>query len=373
MLSPSALVPLFLRLAGIEGISLAERKIADEVTALRRTAGVRVIEDDTAASFGGDTGNLICLPPGYRPDRPAYMLTAHLDTVKSTAGLRPVVDDVSIRSDGTTILGGDDRLGLSVLVMLLTEMAQHRLPHKNFFALLSFGEEIGLCGAGSVDVAAYRPSCAYVFDCSKRPGVYISESVGLHAFTAEFIGKTAHSGVAPEEGVSAIQMASRAIAPLKLGRIDPETTANIGKIQGGEAINAIPERVTIEGEVRSFTPERIAQELKVIEHTLRSSINGTGNMRFAVQPDFEPYVLSVDVPMILHLERSMRAVGLEPRPIRYTGGSDANKYNAQGIPAVNLGVGAQKPHSNDEFFLIEDMVKTYELARELVRDDGSQP
>jgi tripeptide aminopeptidase len=373
MLPSTNLVPLFLRLAAIDGVSLAERKIADEVTMLLRAAGVRVIEDTAGASFGGDTGNLICLPPGYRPDEPAYMLTAHLDTVKSTAGLRPIVDAVSVRSDGTTILGGDDRLGLSVLVMLLTEAARKEFSHANFFVLLSFGEELGLFGAGSANVAAYRPSCAYVFDCSKRPGVYIRESVGLYTFTAEFIGKTAHSGVAPEEGVSAIQLASRAIARLKLGRIDPETTANIGKIRGGEAVNAIPERVTIEGEVRSFTPERIAQELKAIEYALRSSMNGTGKLQFDVQPDFEPYILSANVPMISHLECAMRAVGLEPCAIRYTGGSDANKYNAKGVPAVNLGVGAQKPHSTDEFFLIEDMLKTYELARELVREDGNQP
>ena len=362
----SDLASLFLRLAGIEGTSLDERNIANEVAALLTQAGIRVVEDDSNGTFGGTTGNLLCFPPSYRSDQPALMLTAHLDTVKSTAQLKPVVDATSIRSDGTTILGADNRVGLSVLVHLLKSVARENAPQTNFFVVFTVGEETGLFGAGSIDLSHHKVSSAYVFDCSKRPGVYIRDSVGLYAFEAEFIGKTAHSGVAPEKGISAIQLASVAIAGLKLGRIDADTTANIGKIQGGEAINSIPEKVTIEGEVRSFTPQRIREQLNVIEQSLRASVDGTGKLTFKSQSDFEPYMLATDAPMILGLERAMRTVGLNPQPIRYTGGSDANKYNAKGIPAVNLGIGAQNPHSYEEFVLIEDLVKTYELARALI-------
>lgn len=361
------LLELFLRLAKVEGISLAERAIADTVTNLLRQHGVKVHEDGSAQILGGTAGNLLCFPPDYRSDLPAIMLTAHLDTVKPTGNLVPVVDTLSIRSDGTTILGGDDRLGLSVLVCVLMDAAQQRFQYKNFFVAFTVGEETGLFGAGTIDISQYVTSHAYVFDCSKRPGVYIRESVGLHTFAAEFIGKSAHSGVAPEEGISAIQLASKAIATLPLGRIDATTTANIGKISGGEAINAIPEKVTIEGEVRSFTPARIREQLDSIENAFRCSIGEVGKIHFHSRSDFEPYMLTPDSPMILELERAMIAVGLKPQPIRYTGGSDANKYNAKGIPAVNLGIGAQKPHSYEEFILLEDMMKTYELARELVR------
>ena len=366
MAHSSNLVDLFLHLACIEGISLHERTIANSVTALLTRAGVRVIEDSSAKTFGGTTGNLLCFPPAYRSDQPALMLTAHLDTVKSTANLKPMVDSTSIHSDGTTILGADNRLGLSALVRLLTDVAEGKTPHSNFFVVFTVREETGLFGAGSIDVSAYNASCAYVFDCSKRPGVYIRDSVGLYAFEAEFIGKAAHSGVAPEMGVSAIQLASAAIARLTLGRIDADTTANIGKIHGGEAINSIPEKVTIEGEVRSFTPQRIREQLNLIEKHLRSSVDGTGKLTFKSQSDFEPYMLATDAPMIVALERAMRTVGLTPQPIRYTGGSDANKYNAKGVPAVNMGIGAQNPHSYEEFVLIEDLVKTYELARALI-------
>ena len=360
------LVPLFLRLAPIEGLSLAERCIADEVQTLLNHAGIQVVEDNSAKTHGGTAGNLLCFPPGYRADQPAVMLTAHLDTVKSTSQLKPIVDSASIRSDGTTILGADNRAGLSVLIHLLGEVAKEKTQQNNFFVVFTVGEETGLFGAGSVDLSPYNILGAYVFDCSKRPGVYIKDSVGLYAFEAEFIGKAAHSGVAPEKGVSAIQLASAAITRLTLGRIDADTTANIGTIHGGEAMNSIPERVVIEGEVRSFTQERIREQLNLIEKSLRSSVEGTGKVTFKSEPDFEPYVLAADAPMIVALEHAMRTVGLQPQPIRYTGGSDANKYNAKGIPAVNLGVGAQNPHSYEEFVLIEDLVKSYELARALV-------
>ncbi|HYK87589.1 MAG TPA: M20/M25/M40 family metallo-hydrolase [Acidobacteriota bacterium] len=361
------LVDFFLHLATIEGTSLAERKVADEVTSILRKAGIRVVEDGSAAVLGGDSGNLLCFPPHYNPDHPAIMLTAHLDTIQSTANLKPIVDAGSIRSDGSTILGGDNRLGLSALVRLLVDAAGDEVPCRNFFIVFTVGEEAGLYGADAIDLFPYNPSWAYVFDCSKRPGIYIRESVGLHAFTAQFIGKSAHSGVAPEEGISAIQLASKAIANLRLGRIDVETTANIGKIHGGEAVNAIPAKVTVDGEVRSFSPDRIRQQLSLIEQTMRDSLGGTGALLFSEQQDFAPYSLSREAPMILELEQAMRKVGLTPQPIRYTGGSDANKYNARGIPAVNIGIGAQKPHSHEEFFLIEDLVKTHELAHELIR------
>ncbi len=363
------LIELFLQLARIEGTSLAERQVAEEVTSILRNSGVQVMEDGVAATLGGNSGNLICFPPGYDPSRPAKMLTAHLDTVRSTAGLKPIVESGVIRSDGSTILGGDNRLGLSILVRLLTTVAQEQAPRCNFFVVFTVGEETGLHGAGAIDLSPYKTACAYVFDCSRRPGIYIREAVGLSVFTALFIGKAAHSGVAPEEGISAIQLAGEAITKLQLGRIDSETTANIGKISGGEAVNAIPERVRIEGEVRSFSPDLIERQISLIEQTLHASVRGRGKVVFAARPDCEPYVLSPQAPMVLDLERAMLAIGLTPQPIRYSGGSDANKYNAKGIPAVNIGIGAQKPHSHEEFVLIEDMAKSYELACELVRQE----
>ncbi len=229
-------------------------------------------------------------------------------------------------------------------------------------------EETGLNGAEAVDLSPYKLSAVYVFDCSRRPGIYIRESVGLHTFNAEFIGKASHAGVAPEEGVSAIGMAAAGISKLRLGQIDKDTTVNIGKIKGGKAINIVPERVSIEGEVRSFSVEGIGNQLEIIRRTLQENAGGSGRVEFSSASSFDPYVHQSDHPAIVALESAIRIAGLEPQPIRYMGGSDANKFNAKGIPAVNIGIGAQKPHSVDEFFLLEDFHKAFEIARNLIRD-----
>ncbi len=363
----SSVVRLFLELVRIDAVSLMERPIADALTRLLTTGGVRVEEDDTGAQVGGNTGNLLCFPPHFDPNKPALMLTAHLDTVLPTAHLKPIVREDRITSDGTTILGADNRAGLSVLVDLLLSSVRPTIPQRNYFCVFTFGEELALYGAGTVDLSRFNVIGGFVFDCSKRPGVYIRESVGLHLFNARVIGKSAHSGVNPEEGVSAIVLASEAIAKLPLGRIDAETTANVGKIVGGEAVNAVPERVAIEGEVRSFTPQRIGEHMQIIESLFRSTVEGKGKLEFETAVDFEPYVLAPTSPVVVELERALRGAGLEPTPIRYTGGSDANKYNAKGIPAVNIGIGAQKPHSTDEFILIEDLERSSHIAKELVR------
>jgi tripeptide aminopeptidase len=361
------LVDLFLSFAPINSVSLSERPIADAVIACLVSAGIRVVEDDSARTFGGTTGNLLCFPPQYQPYRPAFILTSHLDTVYPTTGLKPVIHSDRITSDGTTILGADNRMGLSILVYLLRRVASSSSAFNNFFVLLTVGEETGLFGSAAVDLAKHGVTGAFVFDCSRRPGAYIREATGLHSFRAEVHGRGAHSGVNPEDGVSAISLASAAITRMRLGRIDAETTANVGKISGGNATNAIPEKVILEGEVRSFHAARIREELHHIHQALLDSTNGSGKVLFTSSVEFEPYILSPTEPIVVELERVLRAIGLNPEPIRYGGGSDANKYNAKGMPAVDIGIGAQKPHSHEEYLLLEDIDKSYEIAYELVR------
>lgn len=362
------LIDLFTRFVTIDGIPLAERQIADEVTAVLHAAGVRVLEDKSGTKLGGTAGNLLCFPPSYDQSQPAVMLTAHLDTVLPTARLKPVVSQEKITSDGTTILGADNRLGLSILTYLLLAAAERTLPRKNFFVAFTIAEEIGLLGASDIDLSPYNVQSVFVFDCSKRPGVYIKDCVGLSFFNAQFIGKAAHAGVAPEEGINAIALASAGIAKLQLGRIDQDLTVNIGKISGGEATNVVPDRVDIHGEVRSFSPARIQEQLQLIERTLSQSLDREGKLIFERKVDFEPYVHSQDAPIIREVERALNYVGLSPQPIRYTGGSDANIYNAKGLPAVNLGIGAQKPHTFEEFVLIEDLLKSAEIAFALIQN-----
>lgn len=361
------LISLFLRLASVDGVSLAERLIADEVSTILRAAGVHVIEDSTGRTVGGTAGNLFCFPSAFDPAKPSVVLTAHLDTVLPTAHLVPRVHSDRITSDGRSILGADNRAGLSALCYALLAIQGRHLAYRNFFVLFTIAEETGLVGAEHVDLSPYHVRSAFVFDCSRRPGVYIKECVGLAQFKAHIAGKSAHAGVAPDEGINAIAMASAGIAGLQLGRIDDDLTVNIGKISGGTAINVVPDKVEIEGEVRAFSPIRIREQLQLIERSLSQSLYQGGKLVFETREDFAPYVHAGDSSIIIELEDALKRVGLTPQPIRYTGGSDANRYNGKGIPAVNLGIGAQKPHSYEEFVLLEDLVKAAEIALALVQ------
>ena len=369
--SNQELLSLFLRLAPIEGVSHSERLIADEVVSILRSRGITVVEDDAAAKVRGNTGNLLCFPPGFDSDAPAILLEAHLDTVQSTVNLKPIVRADRVTSDGSTILGADNRMGVSLLVDLLLSTRNITSSLTNFFVAFTVCEESGLYGAQALDLTSRHVSAAFVFDCSKRPGTYIRESVGLHGFTASFIGKAAHAGVAPEEGISAVALSSAAISKIRLGRLDQDTTCNIGKIKGGDTVNVVPERVTIEGEVRSFYPERITQVLGEMKAAFESAVASAGRLEFMTSAEFEPYVHAADSEVLVRLERALRDAGLEPNPIRYMGGSDANAYNARGIPAVNIGIGAQKPHSVDEFFLMEDLISASRIVRALIQSRPS--
>jgi tripeptide aminopeptidase len=360
---------LFLRLLPIEGVALGERLIADEIIGLLRQNGIQVQEDDAGKRLQGNTGNLICLPPDFNPHDPALLLNAHLDTVQSTARLEPVAEGDAVRTNGTTILGADNRLGVAILLHLLLTLARQGRAHKNFMVVFTVAEEIGMLGATQLDLSRLNLKQAFVFDCSRRPGTYIRECVGSTIFQLTFIGKAAHSGVAPEEGVNAIALASTALAQIKTGRIDTETTANLGKIYGGTAINIVPDKVVVEGEVRSFSRRRIQEQIDMIRDTAARAVNGVGAFHFDSYNDFEPYAHAPDAPVVRTLERALRAVALVPNPIRYMGGSDANIWNARGIPAVNIGIGAQNPHTFEEFVLIEDLIKAAEIAFALVEPD----
>lgn len=363
----SALVKLFVELARIDSPSLNERAVADDVTRRFQALGFTVREDDAAPVVKGNTGNLICLPPHYRAGEPCIALCAHLDTVQPTKDLRPVVTDERIASDGTTILGGDDRLGVSVIAYVSELMQKSGLNAVNFICVFTVAEELGMYGANHVDLKPYNVSAAYIFDSSKRPGIYIKDGSGCLIFTATFKGKAAHAGVAPEEGINAIALAAAGMAGVKFGRIDPEMTSNIGKITGGGATNVVPDEVVLDGEVRSFTPEKIYAEFDRIKKSFESAAAaGGGSVSFTSAMDFHPYVHDPASAIVKDLERALSSVGLTPKGIRYTGGSDANSYNGNGTPAINIGTGAQKPHSFEEFVLTEDLIKSAEIALALI-------
>jgi tripeptide aminopeptidase len=208
---------------------------------------------------------------------------------------------------------------------------------------------------------------AFVFDCSRRPGTFIRSAVGSSLYKATVRGKAAHAGVAPEKGINAIHLAARALSKLPTGRLSPTMTCNMATIAGGTATNVVPEQCIIEGEVRAFAPGPIADHLAVIDRTFRSVVEPQGGtVTLDTSVDFPPSSLDPSCAVFRRTADVLSALGLSPNPIDYLGGSDANMLNANGTPAVNLGIGAQNPHANDEFILVEDLEMSAAIARALI-------
>jgi len=356
------LVDLFLDAVRVNAPSLAERPMAQFVRRALGGSSVRIVEDNTAALIKGDCGNLICIPPSFDTSKPAIALFAHLDTPRPTEGVRPIVSDTRIASDGSTILGVDNRAGTCVLLHTLREAATND-GAANYIVVFTVGEELGMLGSKHVNLGQYNVDKAFIFDCSRRPGTFISAAVGCSTYTATFLGRSSHAGVAPEKGIHAIQLAAKALSRIPMGRHSPTMTSNVGTIRGGSATNIVPESCFIEGEVRSFDPHIIEEHLHMLHTTFRTvSEEGGGSVRFEAAVDFEPFTLDAASPVYTMTEKALRSIGLTPNPIEYLGGSDANTLNGRGIPAVNLGIGAQNPHGNDEFILLEDLQTSARLA-----------
>jgi tripeptide aminopeptidase len=355
------LVQRFLEMAAIEGLSGREGAVAATVKRLLSRFGFEVEEE--AAPPGGFQGNLICRVAGGGDT----VLACHLDTARSTAGLVPVVHEDRLTSDGTTVLGVDNRAGVAILLDLAESVARGEVETGPFTLVFTVREETDLAGSRRLGLDP-RWRQAYVFDSSLRPGKYIHGSYGAKRFDVWIEGRAAHAGIAPERGVDAIRIAARAIDGMSLGRLDAETTANIGRIEGGGAINTVPDEVRFEGEVRALTESRVDEIIGEIAgrcEQAASELGGTARLESAW--DFHPFELDRTSRACRRLEDACRRVGLEPEPVFSSGGSDANWLNARGLPTVNVGIGAQNPHSNDELILLEDLEAAARIATALVQ------
>lgn len=363
----SDLIELFLDAIKVDALSLRERPMADFVRRTLAGLPVEVREDNTASLFNGECGNLVCVPFSFNPTRPAIALLAHLDTPRSTADVRPVLSDVRIESDGTTALGVDNRAGTSILLHALREHLMAGVSG-NFIVVFTVAEELGPFGSKYIDLSPYSVKSCFVFDCSKRPGTYIRAAVGCAMYNATFIGTSSHAGVAPEKGVNAIRIAAVAISRIPIGRLSSTMTSNVGMIVGGTATNVVPDRCTLQGEVRAFDAPSINTHLEMLRLAFGDvAAEHHGCVEFTTSLDFAPFVLDPASDVVKLTEDVLQSVGLAPHPIKYLGGSDANMLNAKGIPSVNLGIGAQNPHGNDEFILLEDLKKSAEIAHELFK------
>ena len=324
--------------------------------------------DDAGEKVGGSIGNLIAFKKGTVADAPSIFFSAHFDTVEPTPGLEPVFDGEIIRSGGDTILGADDKCGMAPILEAMRILDEQSIPHGDIQLLLTICEEIGLVGAKHLDPRRIKAQFGYVLDAGPPVGSFVYSAPTQDIFEVWIHGRPAHAGAQPEDGVSAILVAARAIARMKLGRIDHETTANVGIVSGGTATNIIPAECYLKCEARSRSQAKLDKQR---DHMLacfheEAAAAGVG-VEIKNEAAYVTYELGMDDPVLTVGMAAAERLGLEPL-LRVTGGgADANIFNANGFPTTVLGCGMQNIHRHDEYVRISDMVKSTQLVVSIVQ------
>jgi tripeptide aminopeptidase len=360
----------FAALCRIESPSGRERACADWITRELGAMGLGVDEDDAGERVGSDAGNLLARIPGSGPD--SVLLCAHMDTVPLTAAVEPVQVDGGWENAGEGILGADNKSAVAVILEVARRVTSARRPPELGLELLfTICEEVSLRGSKAFDASRLDSRFGYVFDHATPIGEVVLASPTHHRIDAEFHGRAAHAGVRPEVGRSAIAAASAAIAAMRLGRLDDETTANVGMIEGGTAINVIPERCRIVAEVRSLDRDRAeAVATEMIDHLQQGADAAECDLDVTVQRGFEGYRIRPRATEVTVAEEALRACGYEPTHIVTGGASDANTLRVAGFPCVCLADGTEHNHEPTERISVDALEGMLDVAIAVVEEAG---
>lgn len=376
MINRQRLSDEFARLAAITSPPLREGAIARYLAERLAALGAEILFDRADQATGGEIGNLIAFLPAAGREGEPLLMSVHMDTVEPGGEVVPVLNDGIFTSASGTILGADDKAGIAELIEALEVVREQGIPRGPVEVVVTIAEEIGLVGAKHLDYTLLRSRRGFALDTTGM-GHMVLRAPGANRIKVEITGREAHAGVAPEQGVSAIQTAALALAEMRLGRIDFETTANFGRIEGGVACNIVPGRVFLEGEARSHDPDKLtAQTAHMVAcfegAAARMSRVIDGDMvkpllHVDVQADYPRMAVAEDAP-VARLAREAAAAAGQPLAIKLGGGgSDANIFNAHGIETIILATGMRDVHSAKESVAVDDMVTVAELLVEIFR------
>ncbi|MBO8126399.1 MAG: M20/M25/M40 family metallo-hydrolase [Firmicutes bacterium] len=357
----------FIQLVKIDSPSRGERELADYLKTKCQKLGLTLTEDAAGTKVSGTTGNLHGVLPG---EGEPLLLCAHMDTVRSNRGVEVVLEDGVLKTKGEThILGADDKAGIAAILELLQVLKEQREPHPPIEVLFTIGEEVGLLGAKYLNPADLVSKSGYVLDSSGPVGSVVTRSPVHNAFVIKMYGRAAHAGNNPEEGVNAIQIASRIVAGLSLGRVDEYTTANIGRITGGDADNIVPDYAELSGEVRSHEPERLLRYKENLQKVVKdvAAIHG-GRAEVEFAESFPALRLSEDHKVVRVARKAAKQAGLVSALVATGGGSDANILNGKGITCANLGIGAGGEHSPREYIAVDSLVSLVKFLLQIVKE-----
>ena len=342
----------FLELVQIDSPAFEEAAIAAFLERELKVLGVDAQNDRTGPD---GVGNVIGRLHGTAPGTP-IALVAHMDTVEPGRGIRPRVEQGVVRSSGTTILGADNKEAVAAILEALRALRESGQAHGPVEVIFTWGEEKGHQGAKRLDLQRLRAEMAFVFDVDGPVGAIVNEAPTHVAMKGAFRGRAAHAGIDPERGINAIAAAATAVSRMRLGRLDDETTANVGLFRGGTARNVVPEEAVFEGEARSLDEDKLRRQVEAMRVAAESAAAEFGaSLDFEVSRSYSGYRLSPEAPVVRRAEKAVARAGLEPVLIRTGGGSDANTLNERGLETANLGTGMRDLHSTRESVDVADL------------------
>lgn len=394
MLQEKTIVDLFCQLAAQNAPSRQERAVADLVCQYLAGLGLAVSEDDAASAIGGNCGNLICRVPAspgqdaatgekvadagisrsasLAGQLPPLLFSTHLDTVMPCADKKIMIsDDRIIYTDGQTILGADDLAGVTAILAAVAHIQHNHLPHGRLELLFSVAEEQHLLGIQHLAAGALAARQGYVLDTSGAPGLAVIQAPGHIHFDVTITGKSAHAGIAPETGLSAITVAAQAIAAMRLGRVNPLTTANIGLIEGGGETNIVARTCRLTAECRSLNLQELQAQAAHMRACLQQAADTAGaRVEVKEKVSYYPYEVAADAPVVRRFLAACQRLQIPANLIQTGGGSDLNILAQADLQGVVLSTGMQNVHSGQEHLAIDDLLNLTRLVIELMTDLG---
>ncbi|MCK4240731.1 MAG: M20/M25/M40 family metallo-hydrolase [Candidatus Atribacteria bacterium] len=372
MVNEKRLVESFMELVRIDSISGEERNLADFLIEKLEDLGLEVIVDQAGEKVKSNCGNIIARLKGNIKKTTPIMFSAHMDTVVPGKNINPLLKGEKIVSSGKTILGADDKAAIAALLEALHIIKENNILCGDIEIVFSICEEIGLKGAKNLDISSLNAQMGFVLDSGGQVGEIVNSAPSQNSLKIIIHGKSAHAGSNPEEGINAIQVAGFALSRIKLGRIDEETTTNIGIISGGKATNIVPDEVTLKGEVRSRNEKKLGkyteQLKKIIEDTAQEF---KAKAEVKINKEYYCYNLSSDDLVVKIAMKAAKDIGLEPLLHPSGGGSDANVFNKKNFPSVDLAIGMEKVHTVDEYILIKNLKNTAEYVLSIINTIAS--
>ncbi len=372
MVNETRVLDTFLGLVGIDSETKEEAVICEHLKGVFTELGCDVYEDDASTKTAHSGNNLIITLPATKENIDPIYFTAHMDTVTPGKGIKTSIKDGYVVTDGTTILGADDKTGLTAMIELVRVLKEKQIPHGQIQFVITVGEESGLVGAKVLDLSKIDAKFGFALDSDGPVGDIIVAAPTQAKVNAKIYGKTAHAGVAPEKGISAIQIAAKAIAKMPLGRIDEETTANIGRFEGGRATNIVCDYVEVLAEARSLIHEKMEKQAETMKQAYIEVAESFGaRAEVDIHIMYPGFKFEEGDEVVEVAKRAAQAIGRPTRILHSGGGSDANVIAGGGIPTVNLAVGYEEIHTTNERMPLEELYKLIEYVVTIVEEVAS--